>query len=156
LRLHRAWLTAEERDMLGALATVEQPNGVTLVHGSLVDPLWEYVWDTETARTSLVSAETELSCNGHTHVPAVFSLDGDRVTGTPGRGLVRLTGRVLVNPGSVGQPRDRDPDAAWAVLDTEARTVEFMRTAYDVAETQRRIRARGLPGFLADRLASGR
>lgn len=155
-RLHRAWLTAEERDMLGALATVEQPNGVTLVHGSLVDPLWEYVWDTETARASLVSAETELSCNGHTHVPAVFSLDGDRVTGTPGRGLVRLTGRVLVNPGSVGQPRDRDPDAAWAVLDTEARTVEFMRTAYDVAETQRRIRARGLPGFLADRLASGR
>ena len=155
-RLHRAWLTAEERDLLGELATVERPNGVTLVHGSLVDPLWEYVWDTRTAYASLAVAETELSCNGHTHVPAVFSLDGDHVTSTLGRGVVPLTGRVLVNPGSVGQPRDRDPDAAWAVLDTEARTVEFMRTAYDVAETQRRIRARGLPGFLADRLASGR
>lgn len=155
-RLHRAWLTAEERDLLGALATVERPHGVTLVHGSLVDPLWEYVWDTRSAYASLAVAETELSCNGHTHVPAVFSLDGDQVTSTPGRGVVPLTGRVLVNPGSVGQPRDRDPDAAWAVLDTEARTVEFMRTAYDVGETQRRIRARGLPGFLADRLASGR
>lgn len=155
-RLHRSWLTAEERDLLGSLATVERPNGVTLVHGSLVDPLWEYVWDTRTAHASLAVAETELSCNGHTHVAAVFALDADRVTSTLGRGVVPLTGRVLVNPGSVGQPRDRDPDAAWAVLDTEARTVEFMRTAYDVAETQRRIRARGLPGFLADRLASGR
>ena len=155
-RLHRSWLTAEERDLLGSLATVERPHGVTLVHGSLRDPLWEYVWDTRTAYASLAVAETELSCNGHTHVAAVFSLDGDRVTSTLGRGVVRLTGRVLVNPGSVGQPRDRDPDAAWAVLDTEARTVEFMRTAYDVGETQRRIRARGLPGFLADRLASGR
>ena len=155
-RLHRAWLTAEERDLLGSLATVERPSGVTLVHGSLRDPLWEYVWDTRTAYASLVVAETELSCNGHTHVAGVFSLDGDRVTSTLGRGVVPLTGRVLVNPGSVGQPRDRDPDAAWAVLDTEARTVEFMRTAYDVAETQRRIRARGLPAFLADRLASGR
>ena len=155
-RLHRAWLTAEERDLLGSLATVERPDGVTLVHGSLRDPLWEYVWDTRTAYASLAVAETELSCNGHTHVPAVFSLDGDRVTSTLGRGVIRLSGRVLVNPGSVGQPRDRDPDAAWALLDTEARTVEFMRTAYDVAETQRRIRARGLPGFLADRLASGR
>ena len=155
-RLHRAWLTAEERDLLGSLAMVERPDGVTLVHGSLRDPLWEYVWDTRTASASLAVAETELSCNGHTHVAAVFSLDGDRVTSTLGRGLVRLPGRVLVNPGSVGQPRDRDPDAAWALLDTEARTVEFMRTRYDVAETQRRIRARGLPGFLADRLASGR
>lgn len=155
-RLHRAWLTAEERDLLGSLASVERPDGVTLVHGSLRDPLWEYVWDTRSAYASLAVAETELSCNGHTHVAAVFSLEGDRVTSRLGRGLVELAGRVLVNPGSVGQPRDRDPDAAWALLDTEARTVEFMRTPYDIAETQRRIRARGLPGFLADRLASGR
>ena len=154
-RLHRAWLSAEERDELASLPTIARPDGVTLVHGSLRDPMWEYVWNAGIAHASLEIAETELSCNGHTHVPAVFTLEGDRVTSTLGRGVVTLQGRVLVNPGSVGQPRDRDPRAAWAVLDTEARTVEFMRTSYDVSETQRRIRARGLPAFLADRLASG-
>lgn len=154
-RRHRAWLSADERDLLASLPTVQRRSGVTLVHGSLRDPLWEYVWDRGSAQASLELAESDLSCNGHTHVPVVFALGAGRVTATPGRGLVRLRGRVLVNPGSVGQPRDRDPRAAWAILDTEARTVEFMRTAYDVAETQRRIRARGLPAFLADRLGTG-
>ena len=153
--MHRAWLGAEERDFLAALPTVERIADATLVHGSLRDPVWEYVWDARGALASLVLAESALSCNGHTHVPAVFQLDGERVTGTLGRGVVTLSGRALVNPGSVGQPRDRDPRSAWAVLDTEGRTVEFMRTAYDIAETQRRIRDRGLPAFLADRLASG-
>lgn len=154
-RLHREWLSDEERAFLAALPRIARPDGVTLVHGSLRDPVWEYVWDTRTAYASLELAETDVSCNGHTHVPAVFALAGDRVTSTLGRGLVALEGRVLVNPGSVGQPRDRDPRAAWAVLDTEARTVEFMRTDYDVAATRRAITARGLPAFLADRLASG-
>ena len=152
---HREWLSAVDRDFLAALPTVAHAGGATLVHGSLRDPVWEYVWEARTAYASLVDAETELSCNGHTHVPAVFALDGANVTGTLGRGTVALHGRSLVNPGSVGQPRDRDPRAAWAVLDTEGRTVDFMRTAYDVAETQRRIQERGLPGSLADRLASG-
>ncbi len=152
---HRKWLSAEDRDFLAALPTIEHAGGATIVHGSLRDPIWEYVWDARSAYASLVAAESELSCNGHTHVPAVFQLDGDRVSSTLGRGTVSLVGRVLVNPGSVGQPRDRDPRASWAVLDTEGRTVEFMRTAYDVAETQQRIRERGLPPFLADRLASG-
>lgn len=152
---HRKWLSAEDRDFLAALPTVGHAAGATLVHGSLRDPVWEYVWDARSAYASLVAAESDLSCNGHTHVPAVFTLDGDNVTGTLGRGTVALHGRSLVNPGSVGQPRDRDPRASWAVLDTEGRTVEFMRTAYDVAETQQRIRDRGLPVFLADRLASG-
>jgi diadenosine tetraphosphatase ApaH/serine/threonine PP2A family protein phosphatase len=153
--LHRQWLSAEERHFLGALPTVGRADGVTLVHGSLRDPVWEYVWDARTAYESLVLAETELSCNGHTHVPAVYRLEGDRVSGALGRGTIALSGRALVNPGSVGQPRDRDARASWALLDTGARTVEFMRTAYDIRETQRRMRARGLPAFLADRLASG-
>lgn len=152
---HRGWLSPAERDFLASLPTIAQAAGATIVHGSLRDPIWEYVWDARTAYASLSAAATELSCNGHTHVPAVFQLDGDHVTSTLGRGAVALRGRALVNPGSVGQPRDRDPRAAWAVLDTEGRTVEFMRTGYDVGETQRRIRARGLPSFLADRLASG-
>lgn len=154
-RLHSEWLSAEDREFLGGLPTVVKTDGVTLVHGSVLDPVWEYVWDARTAYASLSAAETALTCNGHTHIPALFELAGPRVTSTLGRGEVGFSGQALVNPGSVGQPRDRDPRAAWAILDTERRTVEFMRTAYDVAETQRRIRERGLPGFLADRLASG-
>ncbi len=153
--LHREWLSAEDRDFLAGLPTVRRTGGATIVHGSLRDPIWEYVWDTRSAYASLVDAESPLSCNGHTHVPAVFQLEGDHVSSTLGRGTVALHGRALVNPGSVGQPRDRDPRASWAILDTEERTVEFMRTRYDVAETQQRIRDRGLPAFLADRLASG-
>ena len=88
-------------------------------------------------------------------VPLQIHAPPNEVIGQIGRGTIPLPGRVLVNPGSVGQPRDRDPRASWAILDTEGRTVEFMRTAYDVTETQQRIRERGLPPFLADRLASG-
>lgn len=153
--LHREWLSPGERDWLAALPEVGRAEGVTLVHGSLRSPMWEYVWDTRVAYASLERAETDLSCNGHTHVPAVFSLRDDQVSSALGRGVVRLEGRSLVNPGSVGQPRDRDPRASWAILDVTARTVEFRRTAYDVRAVQDRMRARGLPALLADRLASG-
>lgn len=153
---HRELMSADERDHLAALPTVLETSGVTLVHGSLRDPLWEYVWDADAARASLARAATALSCNGHTHVPAVFRLDAARVSGRPGAGTVALgQGRALVNPGSVGQPRDRDPRASWALFDAGAGTVRFMRTAYDIAATQRAIHARGLPAFLAERLASG-
>ncbi|HZO61682.1 MAG TPA: hypothetical protein VFB35_01740, partial [Gaiellaceae bacterium] len=63
--------------------------------------------------------------------------------------------RWLINPGSVGQPRDGDPDAAWLLLDLDARRAEFRRTPYDVARTQEAMREAGLPGALAERLAHG-
>ncbi|HET8569971.1 MAG TPA: metallophosphoesterase family protein [Candidatus Limnocylindria bacterium] len=156
-KLHRAWLSPEERDALAALPLVLRTGGATCFHGSLRDPVWEYVFDVRSAAATLERAETDLCCNGHTHVPAIFERAG------AGARLVRpradetypLGATALVNPGSVGQPRDGDARASWAMLDTDARTVEFRRTAYDVAETQGRIRDRGLPGFLADRLAAG-
>lgn len=91
-------------------------------------------------------------------MPAVFRLTDGRVELVRPRAgaAVPLAGRLLVNPGSVGQPRDGDPRAAYAVLDEDVGTVTFHRAPYGVAETQRRIRARGLPPFLADRLAHGR
>jgi diadenosine tetraphosphatase ApaH/serine/threonine PP2A family protein phosphatase len=156
-RMHRSWLSAEERDRLAALPLTTEADGFTLCHGSLRDPVWEYVMTSAQAAATLRLARTSHCCNGHTHVPAVFRLDGaaaKREEVAPDAS-VRLDGRVLVNPGSVGQPRDGDPRAAYAVLDTGNGTVTFRRASYDVAATQRRIRARGLPGFLADRLAIG-
>jgi diadenosine tetraphosphatase ApaH/serine/threonine PP2A family protein phosphatase len=169
-RAHREWLSAEERDALAALPTVLERDEATLVHGSLRDPVWEYVFDNVTALATLQLQKKAICCNGHTHVPAIYGLTaghtspgGPRysggVTGTRGQPALdvahALHDRALVNPGSVGQPRDGDPRAAWAVLDTGERAVTFGRTPYDVARTQERMRARKLPDFLVERLALG-
>ena len=159
VRLHHAWLSAEERDRLAALPRTLEAEGFTLCHGSLRDPMWEYVMSAPQALATLRLAATPHCCHGHTHVPALFRL----AAGAPAAGraaietdrAIPLEGRVLLNPGSVGQPRDGDARAAYAVIDTAGATVTFRRTAYDVGETQRRIRARGLPELLADRLAVG-
>ena len=140
--LHRSWLSAEQRDLLGELPmTLEPADGYLICHGSPRDPLWEYVFDERTAVLSMAATVAPRCCVGHTHVPARF------VTGD---------GRAMINPGSVGQPRDGDPRAAYALLDTGTGLVTFERVEYDIALTQRRIRDRGLPAFLADRLAAGR
>ncbi|MBI2325670.1 MAG: metallophosphoesterase family protein [Chloroflexi bacterium] len=175
VRMHRSWLSAEERDHLASLPLTLETEGFTLCHGSLRDPLWEYVMSGGQAAATLRLAKTAHCCNGHTHIPAAFrSTAADATRSAAGayellaaKPLVAsqvgittdlslpLTGRLLVNPGSVGQPRDGDPRAAYAVADTDARTVAFRRAPYDVAATQQRIRSRGLPGMLADRLAIG-
>lgn len=155
-RLHRDWLTPAERDDLAVLPLTLEQDPFTLCHGSLRDPVWEYVFTAAQAGASLEISSTPCVCNGHTHVPALYRKDA-RTTQVPFREgeAVRLSGRWLVNPGSVGQPRDGDPRAAYALLDKEGGTIELARSSYDVSETQRRIRARGLPGILADRLAVG-
>jgi putative phosphoesterase len=138
-KAHRAWLSAEERDHLASLPLTREAGPFTLVHGSLRDPVWEYVTTQRQAEATLQLARTPHVCKGHTHLPRIFQ-SGER---------------MVVDPGSVGQPRDGDPRAAYALVDTDTGGVTLERVAYDVAETQRRIRARGLPGFLADRLAVG-
>lgn len=156
-QLHQRWLSSEDRDALAALPLTIVADGFTLCHGSLRDPLWEYVTTARVAAASLKLAETDHCCNGHTHIPALFRLDGDdakaaHVTLGTAYGLAE---RTLINAGSVGQPRDGDPRASYAVLDTEAGTATFYRASYRIDETQRRIRARGLPEMFADRLAFG-
>ena len=155
--LHQRWLSAEDRDALGALPAVITADRFTLCHGSLRDPLWEYVTTARAAGATLKLAETEHCCNGHTHVPALYRLAGEhaKATHVTEATAYRLDERTMINPGSVGQPRDGDPRAAYAVLDTEAATATFYRASYRIDETQRRIRARGLPEMFAERLAFG-
>jgi predicted phosphodiesterase len=157
-KMHRAWLSAAERDMLAALPRTLETNDVTLCHGSLRDPLWEYVTNPRSAAASLALAKTSHCCAGHTHVPSLFRA-GTGKGRQPGRVTYEtpypLAPRAFLNPGSVGQPRDGDPRAAYATLDLAARTVTFHRSAYQVDQTQRRIRARRLPQILADRLGFG-
>ena len=156
-RRHREWLSAEERDVLAALPQVRTVDDFTLCHGSLRDPLWEYVTTVSAASATVERATTPFTCCGHTHLPAVFQSDGGVLRATvPAAGRTYPLARpALLNPGSVGQPRDGDPRASYAVLDTSGGTATFYRASYRIDETQRRIRARGLPEMFADRLAFG-
>ena len=156
-RLHAQWLSPEDRELLAALPQIQTVDRFTLCHGSLRDPLWEYVTTASVAAESLQRSPTPFCCNGHTHIPALYLETKGRtrpVRPEVGR-TYPLEGRCLLNPGSVGQPRDGDPRAAYAVIETDPGTVTFYRSSYRIDETQRRIRARGLPAVFADRLALG-
>jgi diadenosine tetraphosphatase ApaH/serine/threonine PP2A family protein phosphatase len=131
---------------------------VSLVHGSPRDPLREYIVSLGVARANLAALTTPLGLHGHTHVPVAFIDDGADIAliePRDGAGLALDERPTLLNPGSVGQPRDGDPRASYLVLDTEANVATWRRTAYDVAAVQVAIRAAGLPPRLADRLAIG-
>jgi diadenosine tetraphosphatase ApaH/serine/threonine PP2A family protein phosphatase len=139
----------------------EDPDGtVPIYHASPRDPVWEYVTEVGQARAALENRRVPLTLIGHTHVPFAWRLTTDgalEAVGVPAGGALTLDeGRWLVNPGSVGQPRDDDARAAWAIYDPEARTIAFRRTPYDVAAAQNAILEAGLPELLANRLAEGR
>jgi diadenosine tetraphosphatase ApaH/serine/threonine PP2A family protein phosphatase len=156
-RMHTGWLSVDERDHLASLPQIKTVDRFTLCHGSLRDPLWEYITSVPAAAASIARSPTPFCCNGHTHVPALFLEEGDRLRAVrpANERVYEFATRCLLNPGSVGQPRDGDPRAAYALLDTDAGTATFLRVAYRVDEAQRRIRARGLPEMFADRLAFG-
>jgi diadenosine tetraphosphatase ApaH/serine/threonine PP2A family protein phosphatase len=155
--MHTTWLSAEERAFLEGLPEISEQDGFTLCHGSLRDPMWEYVLSAPVAAASLALAKTKFACCGHTHIPALFR-DGEGAMRTvrPTAGTTyQLGARSVVNPGSVGQPRDGDTRAAYVILDTDAASATFHRVAYPIKEAQRTIRARGLPDLFAQRLAVG-
>jgi predicted phosphodiesterase len=131
---------------------------VELVHGSPRDPVWEYVLTAEAALAALAAVDADLLLVGHSHVALGVRLaDGAAAGGlTPDGTTAELSGtRWLVNPGSVGQPRDGDPRAAFALIDLQRGFAKWQRVAYSVEATQSELRALGLPEALAARLAVG-
>jgi predicted phosphodiesterase len=154
----RETLSGESREFLQGLDASSSAEGVELYHGSPRDPVWEYVLTVEAARASLQTTSAALVLVGHSHVPLALRLDGDDVVGglaPAGTDIDLASGRWLLNPGSVGQPRDGDPRAAFCLLDLEARSGLFERVEYPVGNTQAEMRQRGLPAMLAERLAYG-
>ncbi len=151
-------MAPETRAWLEALPDRLEIDEMTLVHGSPRDPTWEYVTTTPAARVNLAAISTPYCLHGHTHVPVAWRDDDGQVElvrPSDGSELALDARRVLLNPGSVGQPRDGDPRASALVLDHEARRVTWHRVEYSVRAVQADIRAAGLPAWLADRLATG-
>jgi diadenosine tetraphosphatase ApaH/serine/threonine PP2A family protein phosphatase len=150
-------LTQESRSFLEGLEPLARLDDADLFHASARDPVWEYVLTDEAARATLELTSAPLVLVGHSHVALALTLDGTEVIGgvAPAGFEVELKGRWLLNPGSVGQPRDGDPRAAWLLLDLERRFAAFHRVAYSIEETQSEMRERGLPRALAARLERG-
>jgi diadenosine tetraphosphatase ApaH/serine/threonine PP2A family protein phosphatase len=154
----RAAISQPTLAWLRALPERHTIDNVELVHGSPREPIWEYVTSTAVARANLVVLGTTIGLHGHTHVPLAWVEDGDRVLGMrpdPAAPLELGGRRALVNPGSVGQPRDGDPDASYAVFEPEAGRISWRRIAYDVGAVQRAMRDAGLPAALSARLSVG-
>jgi diadenosine tetraphosphatase ApaH/serine/threonine PP2A family protein phosphatase len=143
---------------LAALPTTLAAGGMTLVHGSPRDPVWEYVTSVSIARANLAVLETPIALHGHTHLPMAWAnRDGLIEAIAPGSGSsFRLDETpALLNPGSVGQPRDGDPTASWLEIDTAAGLATWRRTAYDIRAVRSAMLDAGLPRRLADRLEVG-
>jgi diadenosine tetraphosphatase ApaH/serine/threonine PP2A family protein phosphatase len=154
----RATITDDTRAWLAAQPETLEREGFLLVHGSPRDPIWEYVTSTPVARAGMAAMEAHSGLHGHTHLPiAYIEEDGRLETMSPGSGSkLTIDGRrVLLNPGSVGQPRDGIPTSGWMLLDTGAGTATWRRTAYDIAEVQGAMARLHLPERLVARLAYG-
>jgi diadenosine tetraphosphatase ApaH/serine/threonine PP2A family protein phosphatase len=154
-------LTPSAREYLDGLPTHVEQDGFHLAHASPREPVWEYVLDTNVAYANFAHFSTPVCLIGHTHVPVIFELDEQQdrchLILSPLPDPLRLgQHRMIINPGSVGQPRDGDPRTSYAMLDMENMTLRFHRVAYPIEITQERMRARGLPRRLIDRLEMGR
>jgi len=152
-------IAPENLAFLKGLRPQGQEGAVGLYHASPRDPVWEYVLSALLAELCLDVQPQRISLIGHSHVALSFvRREGELATGEPrkdGAQLDLAEGEWLLNPGSVGQPRDGDPRASWLLLDTDAMTASFQRTDYDIAGAAAAIRAARLPDSLAERLEYG-
>ena len=155
-------ITSSAQAYLQILEPQRVEQGYTFVHGSPRQPIWEYILDPLTAELNFPVFKTPVCFVGHTHVPVCFYLPetSDDHLCEPrsphyGQPISLNSGRWIVNPGSVGQPRDGLPYAAYAILDLEANTLEHRRVEYPFEVTQDKMRAAKLPPRLIERLATG-
>jgi predicted phosphodiesterase len=163
-RLASQWTATQLTEEVRAQLAISQPatetsdGRYTLAHGSPRFPIWEYILDAGTAAENFEEFSTGVCLFGHTHVPVVFeqAVDGAiRVPLEPEAPFSPGTGRYLINPGSVGQPRDGDPRASYMTLDLDSGSFTLHRVDYDISTVQSKILDAGLPAQLAVRLDYG-
>jgi predicted phosphodiesterase len=151
-------LQLEDIRFLESLPLTQEKGDFTLVHGSPRDPIWEYILSAAEAEENLKYFKTKYCLVGHSHLPLLFECDRScSGSSLKARDSVKLgPKRLIINPGGVGQPRDNDPRASYAVYDSEPGTLTLNRVNYDIAMVQQRMQAAGLPAWLGYRLTFGR
>lgn len=155
----KSQLTQVNLEFLKSLPETRTTSLVTLAHGSPRSPVWEYILDPVTAVMNFSFFNSQLALVGHTHLPLYFT--DEQSTGEVKRNLlksgeqIKITQRTILNPGSVGQPRDHDPRASFGILDPDKMTWRIRRIEYKVPEVQKRILDAGLPERHASRLSEG-
>ena len=152
-------LSPEDVEYLESLPLVIQRSDFTLVHGSPRQPIWEYLISTGSAKENLAYFQSQFCLVGHSHIPLVFKYSEAGACSSSqlstNIGLVLAKSRLIINPGSVGQPRDSDPRASYAIYDSETRIIRLYRIPYDVGATQIRMVKHNLPMRLVARLSYG-
>lgn len=161
----RARLSPGHLMLIGSMRRSAVVGGVALAHGSFGPNRYEYLTTNLSAERAMAGLSRPIGCVGHTHVPGAFMMSGDApdplatlesVVLPEGAELHLEPGtKAILNPGSVGQPRDRDHRAAWGLVDTDRRTFEVRRVAYDIDAVHRKIERHGLPDHLGQRLKIG-
>jgi predicted phosphodiesterase len=153
----RKMLSDDEKAFLSGLKLVESAPGITLVHSTLNSPeLFEYIQTSYDAHLSFQYQNTPVCFVGHSHVPVVFTKK-HTVSFTMDTTIeVDPKAKTMINVGSVGQPRDENPDSSYAVYDVDRQTIQIKRVRYDVEKAARKILKAGLPEILAERLRYGR
>ncbi len=154
-------LLPENRQYLMQLPASMSVGSFLMAHGSPREPIWEYLLDVERAKINFLAETFTIALVGHTHVPITYEWlpqqrEARMLLPAWGEPLQLDSRRLIINPGSVGQPRDGDPRACYAILDAEALTWEARRVSYAVQITQERMRIKDLPQRLIDRLEVGR
>lgn len=158
----RHWLKKENMEWLTALPAIPlvMEHGITIVHASLHDPVWEYITDTSIVKSNLELSKTPVCLHGHTHFAAIFRKVWDeyrileeypRLNTT----IKLIPDRMFINPGSVGQPRDEDPRAAYALINTDDMTYTQKRVLYDVSKVQSLMKQAKFSNRLIRRLRFG-
>jgi len=152
-------LTAQDRVYLKGLPLVIEKDDFTLAHGSPRQPIWEYILSISTARENFAYFKSKFCLVSHSHVPVIFKYGK---TGScsfsqfsTNEELVLGEERLIINPGAVGQPRDGDPRASYAIYDSETKKIKLYRVPYDIAATQARMVEQRLPLRLVGRLSHG-
>jgi predicted phosphodiesterase len=152
-------ISSKNLDFLRGLPTDVEKDDITLAHGSPRQPVWEYIINTRTAWENFDYLSTLHAFVGHSHLPTVFQTGSDdsrvNLIIPEENQTIELKDRMIINPGSVGQPRDRNPKSAYALFDSEQKTIEFRRVEYDIAAVQKRMEKADLPRRHIDRLSAG-
>jgi len=150
-------LQEEEMNFLSQMKLVQHVGDITIVHASLEGPSeWRYIFDIDDAFPNFKLLKGRVCFVGHSHKPIIFTAGETVAWSTHDRMVIRPDVKYIINIGSVGQPRDGNPRASYALYDTQAQTVRIKRVAYPVEKAQEKILAAGLPKILAERLCCGK